>query len=70
MGVRSLSGGAGLTTVVKPPLRHRRQAGLSPDSILDNDIDHRKPVDGDHGVRFEVIDSISEESVVEMVGFR
>lgn len=24
-----------------------------PDTLLENEVDHRKPVDGDHGVRFE-----------------
>lgn len=24
-----------------------------PDAILDNEVDHRQPVDGDHGIQFQ-----------------
>ena len=38
-----------------------------PVSILDNEVDHRQSVEGDNGLQFSPIESLTAEEVGEMV---
>lgn len=43
--------------------------GGVPDEILDNEVDHREPVEGDRGLRFVPIGGISDTDIDRMMVF-
>ena len=42
--------------------------GGVPDDILDNNVDHRQPVDGDHGLQFVPVRGVTADGFNEMLG--
>ena len=45
---------------------HRYPKGI-PDEILDNEVDHRSPVNGDKGLRFKPVSGLADADFDELV---